>query len=339
MSTAKPTINNLPLDGVLEKIGRSGSRSSPSKRVAKAKPSEVKKDGTAQQKIDGHLQILRMRQVRSIAEETIALEDRVLQSSFPFWDDENRGVPNPFIRSGLFSVKQVTQREYLKEVQIASLSNYEVMYQGEELQQDDLSVWMSLINLARAQPMSDQVLFTGYQLIKDLGWRMHSESYKRAKDSIARLKITGITIVNKDKTKGYTGSLIREFAWEHMDINGNAKWMVRFEPRISVLFMEDTTTLLEWETRKKIGTRASLALWLHSFYSSHRDPIPIAVAKLHELCRSGAPLSTFRRNLKLALERLREVGFLRDYAIISDVLSVQKIRQSKLAAVPTPAIT
>ena len=32
---------------------------------------------------------------------------------------------------------------------ISSLSNYEITYTGQDLQQDDLSVWMSLINLAR----------------------------------------------------------------------------------------------------------------------------------------------------------------------------------------------
>ena len=100
--------------------------------------------------------------------------------------------------------------------------------------------------------------------------------------------------------------------------------MVRFEPRVSVLFMEDTTTFLEWEIRKKIGTRHTVALWLHSFYCSHRDPIPLPVSKLHELSRANSSLSTFRRNLKAALQTLVDIGFMVRYQIIDDCVHVKK---------------
>jgi hypothetical protein len=258
---------------------------------------------------------------------------RVLQDSFPFWDDENRGVPNPLIRGGLFGVGTSAKREFLPNMPISSLSNYEITYTGQDLQQDDLSVWMSLINLARQTALSDKVRFTGYQLIRDLGWRMHSESYRRAQESIERLKVTGIKISTKDKAEGYAGSLIREYAWADADEKGNTKWMVRFEPKVSVLFMNDTTTLLEWETRKKIGPRATIAQWLHAFYASHRDPWPLSVQKLHELCRSDAQLSTFRRNLRNALDRLIEVGFLGGYQIVNDQVHVAKTNRPVLAVV------
>lgn len=267
------------------------------------------------------------------ARQAVDYESRILQESFPFWDDDNRGVPNPLIRGGLFGVGTSAKREFLPNMHISSLSNYEITYTGQDLQQDDLSVWMSLINLARSSPLSDKVRFTGYQLIRDLGWRMHSESYRRAQESIERLKVTGIKIATKDKTDGYSGSLIREYAWVDADENGNTKWMVRFEPRVSVLFMNDTTTMLEWETRKKIGTRSTVAMWLHAFYATHRDPIPLSVEKLHELCRSDSQLSTFRRNLKNALDKLIDVGFLASYEIINDQVHLTKANRAKLAVV------
>ncbi|UUZ66229.1 hypothetical protein LP417_35010 (plasmid) [Polaromonas sp. P1-6] len=136
--------------------------------------------------------------------------------------------------------------------------------------------------------------------------------------------MTGIEISTNNKETAYSGSLIREYAWTAKDEKGNARWMVRFEPRVSTLFMEDTTTLIEWETRKKIGTRATVAQWLHSFYSSHRDPIPLKVEKLYELCRSGDSLSSFRRNIKNALNKLVDVEFLTDFSIVNDTVRVQK---------------
>lgn len=298
-------------------------------RVARA-PEPPLSAGARQARITSSLEKIKDRTTQALIRKGTEIESRVLQSVLPMWDDENRGVPNPFIRSGLFSVKNTENREFMQKMPIASLSNYQVTYTGQDLQQDDLSVWMSLINLARDQPMSDKIMFSGYQLVKDLGWRMHSESYKRAQESIQRLKVTGIEISTNNKDNAYSGSLIRDFAWQVVDEKGNTRWMVRFEPRVSILFMEDTTTLLEWETRKKIGTRATVAQWLHSFYSSHRDPIPLKVEKLYELCRSGDSLSSFRRNIKNALNKLVDVEFLTHYTIVNDTVNVQKKLRPKL---------
>ena len=308
------------IEGMLKTKGRVGTP-----KVENEKPAEPRPP-----KATRALDKLKVKTTEALLRQRSEIEARVLQAVLPMWDDENRGVPNPFIRSGLFSVKTTTNREFMQKMPIASLSNYEVTYTGQDLQQDDLSVWMSLINLARNQPMSDSILFTGYALIKDLGWRMHSESYKRAQDSIERLKVTGIEISTNNKETAYSGSLIREYAWTAKDVKGNARWMVRFEPRVSTLFMEDTTTLLEWETRKRIGTRATVAQWLHSFYSSHREPIPLKVEKLYELCRSGDSLSSFRRNIKNALNKLVDVEFLTTFSIVNDTVRVQKKLRPKL---------
>lgn len=272
------------------------------------------------------LQLSRLRKrVSEQAEKRNAqIDSLVLQEAFPFWTDDQRGVPNPFIRSGLFGVKISTQREFIENASIESLSNYQITYTGRDLQQDDLSVWMSLINMARQRPMSDMVLFTGYQLIKDLGWRMHSESYDRAKKSIERLKVTGLTISTRNDSSGYSGSLIREYMWDHKDEEGTTRWMVRFEAKVSMLFMQDTTSFVEWEQRKQLGTRSPIALWLHAFYTSHRDPIPYSIGKLHELSRSDSTLSTFRRGVKAALEKMIDIGFLKEFDLVNDVVYVKK---------------
>lgn len=291
----------------------------------------------SQASIDLHLEKLKARAASNSGRDKSSIEQRVLQEVLPLWDDSNRGVPNPFIRSGLFSVKNTVKREFMEEMHIDSLSNYDVSYSGRELQQDDLSVWMSLINLARNQPMTDKVYFSGYQLIKDLGWRMHSESYKKAQESIKRLKVTGVQISTNNHTNSYSGSLIRDYGWAEMDESGNAKWMIRFEPTVSSLFLEDTTTLLEWETRKKIGTRATVALYLHSFYSSHRDPIPLPLHKLFVLSRSGGKLSDFRRSVKNAMEILVKLEFLEGYSLENDVVRVVKKSQSRMPRIERQA--
>lgn len=291
--------------------------------------SRLSKNLSTQQKVDRALAKIKQKTIATADQNRRKHDTLTLQEVFPMWDDSNRGVPNPFIRSGLFSVKNNEERTFMKGLKVASLSNYVVTYTGMDLSQDDLSVWLALINLARQQPLCDSILFTGYSLIKDLGWTMNKNSYTRAQESITRLKVTGIEIINCKAGEGYSGSLIREFAWTAMDANGNARWMVAFEPRVFALFVQDTTTLIEWETRRMIGSRATVALWLHSFYSSHQDPIPMGVAKIFELCRSDSSLSSFRHTLKRSLEKLITVGFLTSYSLEKDIIVVRKKIRSK----------
>lgn len=283
--------------------------------------------------MDTGLEFAKRRAEEAQARTRREVERRVLQDVLPLWDDENRGVPNPLIRSGLFTVGNSDKRAFVEKLLVHSLSNYQITYSGQELQQDDLSVWMALINMARGQAIGDSIYFTGYRIIKDLGWRMHSDTYKRIKRSIERLKVTGLSIHSPGKDKGYSGSLIREFAWTEVGADGSPCWMVRFEPRVIDLFQDDTTTFLEWETRKRIGTRATLALWLHAFYTSHTEPYPISIEKMHELCGSSDSLSSFRRNVRLALERLVREEFLASYDVKNDMVHVQKLRRGKLKRV------
>jgi hypothetical protein len=189
-----------------------------------------------------------------------------------------------------------------------------------------LSVWLALLHRASRQAIGDTIFFTGYELLKDLGWRMHSESYERLKESISRLKANELKIQVKSGTAGYAGSLIREYAWDATSPEGASKWMVRFEPMIAELFRDDSVTFLAWEQRKSIGSRATLALWLHAYYTSHRDPYPLTIQKIHELTGSGQKeIRFFRRKVKEALERLVEIGFLVEFSLEGNIVKVKKV--------------
>ena len=54
---------------------------------------------------------------------------------------------------------------------------------------------------------------------------------------------------------------------------------------------------------------------------------------LHELCRSDAQLSTFRRNLRNALDKLVDVGFLATYEIVNDRVHLTKVGKPSLSVV------
>ncbi len=85
------------------------------------------------------------------------------------------------------------------------------------------------------------------------------------------------------------------------------------------------TQLRSLKQRKKIGTRATLTLWLHAYYMSHRDPLPITVQKLHELSKSEEKhMKSFKVRVRKSLEKLVEVGALVSFNIVGDTVHVKK---------------
>lgn len=276
----------------------------------------------------GHDEFLLMKTQQ--AQERLSKRSTVmLQMVIPEWDDDRRGLPNSVARSGIFTAASVNSpRADIKDEVIASLNNYVVQYSGIELRQDDLSVWLAIVSMGRNQPIDEPIQFTAYSLIKDLGWHVHSDTYKSVKDIIRRLKYTAVTIRTVDHKSEYAGSFVRDYRFDDTDAKGKTCWTVRLEDSISSLFLEDTTTLVEWQILCKLSRRATLARWLCSFYSTHSKPYPYHISKLHELSKSECKeLSNFRTNVRAALEKLVEKGFLSSYTLRDDIVSVQRSRR------------
>lgn len=234
-------------------------------------------------------------------------------TQLPLWKDHLRGLPNAMARSALFTcANQRTARAEFKRQQIASLANYEIFYTGTELRQEDEDVLLQVIHYARLSSLGEVVEITGNQLLCALKWNNSSRDYTRLKDCIDRLKEGTLKIVQNNGAGGYSGSLIRKFAWQGAEESDKrTKWKIFLEREIIALFADDTYTLLCWEDRAKLGR---LGKWLHSFYHSHREPHPLKTETLCSLSGSKSrDLRGFRRHLKTALEELVDIGFLKSW--------------------------
>ena len=96
------------------------------------------------------------------------------------------------------------------------------------------------------------------------------------------------------------------------------------------LFDPQAYSLIHWDTRLSLPP---LAKWLHSFYSTHKEPFPFKVETLHKLTASGAKeLRTFRAKLKIALALLVECGFFLSARVDlkSDLVVVERAADRKL---------
>lgn len=267
-----------------------------------------------------------------------AVEELVESHQLPLWDDDKRGLPNSLARGALFTAGKNTPgdiREFYEDKRIASLNGLTMEYRGQELRQDDASVFMTLLHLGRLQALGDRIHFTAYSMLKDLGWSINSVEYKHLRECCARLSATNVSIMQTDEAAGYAGSLVRAFSWKGDNGKQLAQWWVELEPPIAQLFAEKTYTMLEWMERKTIGGRAPLALWLHSYLGTHREPFNMSVEKYRELSASRSKdISDFRRRLKQALQKLVEIGFLKNFSITNDIVRVARIPKRFAAARP-----
>ena len=82
------------------------------------------------------------------------------------------------------------------------------------------------------------------------------------------------------------------------------------------------------EQRQQLG-KSFIAKWLQVFYASHDAPYAMKVDTLREQSGSDSPLREFRRMLKVALDKLVDVGLLSSWTLEKDLVKVQKIKKLK----------
>jgi hypothetical protein len=257
--------------------------------------------------------------------ETLPALAKVIQ--LPTWGVGSRGAPNEILRSALFNARnKKRQREYLEKATIAVIGEGEITYTGRELRQDDETVWLQLIHLARALPLGELVEFTAYSFIKSLRWNNSAKSYKRLRDSLERMQATALTVYSKRIGEGVSLSMIPFFAWRQ-GRNGPPlpMYQVRIAPELIELFSGVRYTLIEWQQRLALPN--GLATWLHGYYASHKEPYPIKL----ETIREGAGLTINRKDhlkeqTEIALEALKRVGFLKSWKIEGDLVYVERAR-------------
>ena len=95
------------------------------------------------------------------------------------WPEVARALPNEIVRSALFNAKnKKSKREHLKNAEIAVIGTGKMTYSGEELRQDDQTLWLQLIHLARSQPLGQVITFTPNSFCLAVGWNVSGKSYE-----------------------------------------------------------------------------------------------------------------------------------------------------------------
>ena len=242
----------------------------------------------------------------------------------PLWPEPKRGTPNSFIRSALFAAIQSKDRVFLKEATLASQKGITVKFTGEQLNQEDLSVWETFAHLARQHPLGHLSEFTAHGLLKSLGMHTGLSQHKQLHSTIIRLTACAVEITHEGKT--YFGPLVKSGLKDEL----TSHYRIELNRELIRLFGENQWTALDWQQRQ--GLRGKhLAQALHAFYSSHRQPFPIKLDTLRSYVGSkNFQKAGFKVKLRGALDELVKIGFLSGYAIDGDIVSVDRSATSLL---------
>ncbi|HMW86488.1 MAG TPA: plasmid replication initiator TrfA [Nitrospira sp.] len=262
------------------------------------------------------------------------MADRHAQGQLALWPESERGIPNELVRCAVFSAKNRKERREVYRANapliVPVIGGGEVVYIGEELRQDDETVWMQLVHLAK-EARSESVSFTPYSFLKAVKWPIKGTSYTRLLTSIRRLATSGLEVYSSRFDKGVSTKLIAKYEYSK---GADTPWKVQvFNKDDELLFLFDKLySRLDWETRLTLPEGVST--WLHGFFSSHREPFDhkietLAVgagltleseedAQLDEAARTAkrkARLREIKRIITKALEALQEAGFLKSFEV------------------------
>ena len=235
----------------------------------------------------------------------------------PDWPESKRGTPNSFLRSALFSAIQSKDRIFLKGVVLASQEGITVRFTGEQLNQEDLTLWEALVHLAKNEPLGNICNFTAYNILKSMGLDDGGIDRERLHKGIIRLNACSVEILING-SRVYFSSLVDSGIKDEL----TSHYTIQLNRQLIKLYNQNTW--IDWEQRAKLR-RKPLAQALHGYFSSHKSPYPVKIETLHQLSGSkNKRVSDFKQKVSAALDELVKVEFLKRYSINGDMVFVKR---------------
>jgi hypothetical protein len=220
----------------------------------------------------------------------------------PFWNDEQRGTPNCFLRSALFAaIYGNSNRRYLENAVLAVQGNITIRYTGKQLSQSDLDLVMAALHLARQHPLGHICHFRGYAFLKAVGRSDGQRNYLWLETTIDRLIASLVKI--RIGQRVYSGSILSSSSRdEASDI-----YKLTFDPDFVKLFGKSEWTAIDWNMRQKL-IRSPLAQWIYDYAVSHVGT-KIKLKTLQKLSgREGDTPKVFNEAMRRAKKMLEKAA-------------------------------
>lgn len=227
-----------------------------------------------------------------------------IPEQLPFWPADLVGLPWATIRSALFAPVRKGSRAALQRERIATVGDIEIIYTGLQLDQADLDVFASVLQIARSQPLGQSVHFKTREMLRILGRNEGKGNREWLLRSLSRLEANSIEIYHSTKGVAYTGRLIEQQARDELA----GMHYVVLSPRLRGLYTSQGWQAINWENRQKLG-RNQLAKWLHGFVAGQNRPLTFGIERLMALANANySRPRDFREAMQDAADALRGIG-------------------------------
>src|SRR6516225_7923554 len=155
----------------------------------------------------------------------------------PLWPEPLRGMPNPALRSALFSAIQSKDRRYIDHELIAAVAGVEIRFMGKQLNQEDLEVCAEVFHLARLHPLGDTCHTAAHALLKSIGRHTGNSEHMQLHQSLLRLQAHSVEI--KAVRYSYFGSFIMEGVKDDL----TRRYLIKVNPKLAPIFHNGWTAL------------------------------------------------------------------------------------------------
>jgi hypothetical protein len=244
-----------------------------------------------------------LERVQQLEEARTARAESATIYQLALWPDDKRAMPTDFLACALFAGVHVKNARTLRGEELACINGYSVKFTGKMLTQVHADIVMGALQLMRGLPEGSPVLVRPRAFLRSINrhtGKTDRDSFRQLIDDIIA---TAVRITTPDGKLSYSGSVLTRSKDAPTGAGENA-FLLEVNRDLAKLFLSGFG-MVDWEQRRKL-IKKPLALWLQLYVS--KFPKPVKVAELHRLSRSSAPLRSFRRQLKLALLEIENVG-------------------------------
>jgi TrfA protein len=189
-------------------------------------------------------------------------EEKYYESGFtqlPLWPEEKRGSPNSFLRSALFAAIQSKDRKMLKGAILGSQQGITVKYTGEQLNQEDLTIWLGVVDLVKQHPLETECSFSTHDILKHIGMDNGVKSHQKLRESI--LRMTACVLIITDEKMTSSNRMIDRFVTDEE----TEQYKVKLGRYAIKLFGDNERTALE-ERQRRLLVKKPPASFLNGCY-------------------------------------------------------------------------
>ena len=247
-------------------------------------------------------------------------------------------MPNTTLRGGLFDATNLNApRVHFKEKEILCIGGDRIVYSGEQLRQNDHTVWMHLIHLARTSPAGSDITFSGYTFLRAIGSGRSIKDLRRLIVILKRLQGARIEVYSRSVGGALFMSML---PWiqcigypDDEEITADRKtgesiWRVRMPAELVTLFGNQSYTKIDIMQRIKLDR--PVALWLHGYLASHKAPLPVLLSTIGNAGGLKSTGSKLKGVVENAMNELQSVGFVESWDIKDNKLFVVRSEKDEV---------